>query len=128
VDTNEYYCMAKRARHQCERQYGKYKTPLFHSHLLHQISYCSSLVSKLKSIFYSNIIASCVSNPKKLWSKFNLLLAKSSETVLPDASDHRSLANKFCDFFIQKIPTIHQNLVCSDNVNFKPDFSPPIFD
>jgi hypothetical protein len=36
-------------------------------------------------------------------------LAKKSETVLPDASDPRSLANKFCDIFVKKIQTIRQN-------------------
>jgi hypothetical protein len=121
---NEYNLMAKRARRQCERQWRKYKTPLFQSRLRRQVSYCTSLASKLKSIFYSNIIALCGSDHKKLWSKLNLLLAKKSETVLPDASDPRSLANKFCDFFVQKIQTIRQNFVFSDPVNVKPSNSP----
>jgi hypothetical protein len=56
---NEYYLMAMRARRQCERQWHKYNTPLFRSYLRCQVSYCTSLASKLKSIFYSNIIASC---------------------------------------------------------------------
>jgi hypothetical protein len=67
-------------------------------------------------------------NPQKLWSKLNLLLAKSSETVLLDASDPRSLDNTFCDFFVQKVLTIRQHFFCSDPIYVKHSFHPPIFD
>jgi hypothetical protein len=125
---NEQYLSAKRTRRQCERQWRKYRSPLFRSRLRRQVNYCVCLATKLKSSFYSNVITSCCSNPKKLWSKLNIILGRNSEAVLPDAIDPKSLANKFCGFFVEKIQTIRQNFVSTDPMDVKPNYNPPIFD
>jgi hypothetical protein len=46
---------------------------------------------------------------------------------LPDAIDPKSLANKFCGFFVEKILTIRQNFVSTDPMDVKPIYNPPIF-
>jgi hypothetical protein len=54
-------------------------------------------------------------------------LGRNSEAVLPHAIDPKSLANKFCAFFVEKIQTIHQNFVFTDPMDVKPNYNPSIF-
>ena len=58
----------------------------------------------------SDLVAGCGNDCAKLYKLVNKLTGCKSECPLPD-KDPESLAKEFADFFLDKINTIHQNLV-----------------
>ena len=77
---------------------------------IQQCNTVNNLISSSKKKFYSSIITENKSNAKVLFSCFNKLVNKKSEKILPHYKDPRVLANRFADFFAEKISRIRTNL------------------
>ena len=123
----EEFLTQKRIRRQCERLWRKYKTPLFRSRLRRQVSHCLSLATKLKSSLYTDIITSNCNNPKKLWTQLNSLLGRRSDIIIPDG-DHKSLSDRFCLFFVNKIESIRNAFSDTNTAYIKPVSRPQVFE
>lgn len=99
------YRDAKRIHRQLERAWKKNKTAENTSKLRCQISKSNAIINKAKSDFYTDTIQTNADNPKKLWKELNIL-HRTSETVLPERKDDKTLADMFCSFFADKITRI----------------------
>ena len=75
---------------------------------------------KTKNKFYSDQLDEVKDDPKKLWRVVNTTLHRTSESKLPSASSSKSLADKFSDFFINKIKSIRDSF---PPVSTSPNFS-----
>ena len=76
----------------------------------------SELVQKIKSSkssYYLEKIKNTGKDTKKLFSIMNSMLSPISSMMLPTASDDTALANKFAEFFIEKINIIRHSLSTS---------------
>ena len=123
----EKYRDAKRLRRQAERAWRKNPSSLNRSKLRRQISKCNSIINKSKGDFYTEIVTNNSGDSKKLWKELNGILHRKSETVLPEAKDDKSLANRFGSFFTNKIKQIHTCFNSQSVHHLSPDVSPADF-
>ena len=65
--------------------------------------------------YYSVLITENHSNPKSLFSNFDIALHRKSEKKFPHSHDNISLANAFADFFTDKITAIREELQLEKN-------------
>ena len=65
--------------------------------------------------FYQNSISNSANSQKELYKVTNSLLDRNKKSVLPHTENPTSLANKFNNFFIEKIENIRNNLVAPNN-------------
>ena len=70
---------------------------------------CQQDVQQAKSTFFNTKILACTS-PKQLFSITNTLLGKSKISSLPSSIPSALLPQSFCDFFVNKISNIRDNL------------------
>ena len=82
----------------------------------------NTLISSLKKEFYSSIITENKSDPRVLFSCFDKMVNRKSEKMLPHFKDPSELADRFADFFVEKISRIRTNL---NNVNKNSPFEQP---
>ena len=68
------------------------------------------LVKKAKENYYSNIIRENKGNQKILFNTISRLLHRNTEKCYPTAPSSEVLANRFADFFCQKIEAIRNDL------------------
>ena len=86
-------------------------------------------MTQAKSDWYTNMIELNKNKPRNLWLSINKILHRSESSPLPDHSDLTALANKFGEYFIDKITKIRDILnskICSGN-QIKPSYTPPTF-
>ena len=69
----------------------------------------SKIVQQAKSKFFNTKIRACTSS-KQLFNITNTLLGKSRTSSLPSSIPSALLPQRFCDFFVNKISTICDNL------------------
>ena len=70
----------------------------------------NTLISSSKKEFYSSIITENISDPRVLFSCFDKMVNRKSEKMLPHFKDPSELADRFADFFVEKISRIRTNL------------------
>ena len=75
-----------------------------------QCKVLSSLIKKAKENYYSNIIQENKGNQKVLFNTVTWLLHRNTEKRYPTAPSSEVLANRFADFFCQKIEVIRNDL------------------
>ena len=68
------------------------------------------LAKDKKRTFYQNSIKSCSNSQKELFKICNTLLDTSKASVLPYSENHNILADKFNNYFVEKIEKIRCNL------------------
>lgn len=119
---------AKRTKRQFERMYKREKSPLNRSRLRKQINLFNRLVSKAKDAYYRDIINKTMGNSKQLWNTLNRVLHRTPDTILPEHTCEKSLADTFSSYFINKIATIRAGFATdSHSIDLQPDTNPPVF-
>ena len=75
-----------------------------------QCNTVNTLISSSKKEFYSSIIIENKSDPRVLFSCFDKMVNRKSEKMLPHFKDPSELADRFADFFVEKISRIRTYL------------------
>ena len=77
------------------------------------INLCKSvnaIVHHAKSNYYTTVVSDNKVDQKVLFTTVNKLLHRNSSKVLPSSTSDLNLAEKFADFFINKVAAIHDEL------------------
>jgi hypothetical protein len=128
-----YNCEIKVAKQLCrkhERVARKSKLQVHRQVYASQVRLVSDMILSAKRSYYSTLVSEHASNQGKLFSIFSDLLHKDkSKSNLPQHTDPTELANKFANFFSEKIGLIrdcilnHQNysplISCRTALNLK---------
>ena len=64
------------------------------------------MTAKARRQFYTDSVDANKDDPKKLWKTLNNILHRKPESVLPDCKTDKSLAERFSEFFVDKISKI----------------------
>ena len=99
---------AKRQRRRCERQMQTSKLQVHKEIYQEQCKIYNKLLSSSKTNFHRDQIQT--SNQQSLYGLVNKLSSPSGGSVLPRSDSPVNLANRFAEFFKQKITTIMDNL------------------
>ena len=101
---------AKKARRRAERRWRRSKES---DDRLIYVNLCKSVNAILhhaKSNYYTTVVSDNKGDQKFLFTTVNKLLHRNSSKVLPSSTSDLNLAEKFADFFINKVATIHDEL------------------
>ncbi len=118
---------AKRVRRALELQWRKHKTSFTRSCFRKQVNVVSHMIAKAKRQFYTDSINDTKDDPKKLWKTLNTILHRKHESVLPEHSSAKSLADRFADFFIEKISKIQATFSSNETFQVNPSKAPVSF-
>ena len=99
---------AKTLRRKLERKWRRSKLQIDREIYCIQKQAVINLIRKAKINHYSELIAGCAGDQKKLFNIIANLLGKNNVPVLPDARSDLALANSFSAFFVGKIDKIRQ--------------------
>ena len=69
-----------------------------------------NLILTAKKKFYSNLVSSSATNPRRLWQTVNKLLHRKATSPLPTSSSSVPLPDRFASFFADKISKLHLSL------------------
>ena len=83
---------------------------------LEKCKHANQMIHESKSNFYSSVISENKGNQRILFQTIDKLLHRKNDVVLPTSLSDEHLAERFADYFINKITTIHTNLLRSDAV------------
>ena len=109
----------KRLKRKYERKYNKSKLAVDRELYCHQRDKYNNLLNTTKQDYFKNKIESATST-KELFKVCNNLLNRTNENVLPSHSCATELANRFVNYFGDKIKSIRQDLEDSSNT---PDYT-----
>ena len=86
---------------------------------------CAKLVTTKREQYLSDIIGKCENDQRALRNIVNTVLDKRKTTVkLPQCNDHKTLANKFNNFYSNKVQQIRDNIESSNlEKDFRQNFS-----
>ena len=101
---------AKRERRKAERQWRKSKLSIHRQNFVEKKQIVNKLVDQAKKDYYSGRISDCANDQKQLFKIVNSLFHKSKETPLPSHESPEELADRFANFFVEKINKIRQQL------------------
>src|SRR2546426_3896435 len=93
----------KTKRSKLETIYRRNKTPANKANFKNQARFLNKLITASRRSYFRNLISSCTSQPKKLWSALNSLLSRKPPPCLPTFTDPSQLASSFLNFFGDKI-------------------------
>ena len=109
-----WYCdeikLAKQERRKAERRWRKTKLTVHYNILKEKQKYVSQLCSDTKSTYLCNIIQQYETDQRKLYQLANNLLHRKQEISLPIHKSDIELADRFVDFFDDKIKKIRESL------------------
>ena len=100
---------AKCLRH-LERKWRKTKCDAYRDLYSKQHQAVSQKIKTAKTHYYSQSIAECMGDQKHLYSITDILMHRKKEPVLPDTSCNQTLAEKFSQFFVNKITMIRDDI------------------
>ena len=100
----------KRKRRGLERRWLKSGLEIDRINYVYQCRVVTNLIDKLKSSYYTAIIQENASDQKTFFTCVNKLLQKKTQQRYPTTQSNDILANRFADYFHEKISVIHQNL------------------
>ncbi|XP_066016040.1 uncharacterized protein [Pocillopora verrucosa] len=112
----------KRKRRALERRWRSSKRESDYSRFKEQCLRVNALIKKTKVDYYSGIIRESSNNPRTLFNTVNKLLHKRVPAEYPSgcASDG-DLANKFIDFFSEKITVLRNSLDSTSDIVVESD-------
>ena len=112
----------KKKRRALERRWRSSKRECDYSRFKEQCLRVNALIKKTKVDYYSGIIQESSNNPRTLFSTVNKLLHKGVPAEYPSgcASDG-DLANKFIDFFGEKITVLRNSLDSTSDIVVESD-------
>ena len=96
---SESCCLAKSLKRQYEYAWQKDKSQYNRSRLRCQITWCSHLANRDKTVYYRKLISDNSHDFKKLWRELHKVLHRSNGTTLPTCESSKSLADCFATFF-----------------------------
>ncbi len=111
---------AKRQKRRLERIWRRTKSPADRSKFRRQVNRFNVLINSAKKDFYTNLINTNCDDSKKMWKSLNSVLHRKPVSVLPDGASNQSLADKFADFFVDKITRIRDAFPVSSAPNIPP--------
>lgn len=97
-------------RRAAERKWRRLRTPETRNDYVTARRAVVCEVSSERVGFYRSKISSCNGDHRKLWGVLNGLLGRVSVPVFPTSPSETHLAEKFNDFFVNKIKTIRENI------------------
>ena len=106
----------KSKRRKLERKWRTTRLTIDRQIYAEQCNTVNSLISSSKKKYYSSIIADHKSDQKVLFSSFDKMLNRKPEKLLPHSETSNELANKFVDFFAEKITRIRNNMDMNSSV------------
>ena len=98
---------AKVRRLYLERIWRNSRTQLNTSRYTKQCHFCTRLMNKAKSDFYTNMVSNNYYNPRQLWNCINRTLHRKASGSLPAHNSTNSLCNSFSKYFKYTITQIH---------------------
>ena len=125
---NDSVIAAKETKRLFERLWRKNKSSFNRSQYIKKVHMYNKICMKAKSDFLKSRIHDNQDNPQKLWQTLNDVLHRSAAKVLPSVNSPQLLANKFVDFFTEKITNIRQSFANSNPPQYTDsDLIPPVF-
>ena len=118
---NSSLLIEKRRKRQLERKWRKSHLPSDRSSFRRQCFHYNHLLLKSQSVYYKNLISSA-SNTNTLWKSINSVLHRKPVKILPSLPQ---LADKFCQFFSDKISHLRLSLPKSNTDPLTYPISPP---
>ena len=120
---------ARCCRSQLERAWRHSKLPSDLKRFRKQCRHVRKLVNSAKSEYYSNLVQENLTSPKALWQSLNKLLHRGKTSVLPQLNSPHELADKFLQFFADKIAGIRLKFSSSHKIDdlTLPQVPPPNF-
>ena len=106
---------ARKKRRQLYKKWKKSRSDEDREEFVHSRSYVNQLSFEKRRSFYQNSISNSNNSQKDLYKVTNSLLDRNTKSVLPHTENPTSLANKFNNFFIEKIENIRNNLVAPND-------------
>ena len=106
----------KKCRRRYERKWRRTKDPTDRNNYLEKCRHVNQMIHESKSNFYSSVISENKGNQRILFQTVDKLLHRKNDIVLPTSSSDEHLAERFSDYFISKITTIHTSLTRDDAV------------
>ena len=107
---------AKHVTHQLERKWHSTKVPLDKYRFRKQVNKYNSLINSAKHAYYTDLVTSNSGDTKKLWKSLNNILHRNPISVFPERTS-ADLANKFSNFFVDKITRIRAAFPSSSSVS-----------
>ena len=112
----------KKKRSALERRWRSSKRECDYSRFKEQCLRVNALITKTKVDYYSGIIQESSNNPRTLFSTVNKLLQKGVPAEYPSGSaSDGDLANKFIDFFGEKITVLRNSLDSTSDIVVESD-------
>jgi len=118
---------AKHLKRHYERVWRRSKSILDRSKFRRQVNKCNDIINKSKSKTYYDLVHDNIHDPKKLWKSLHSIMHRTQISILPEDSSDSSLANKFCNYFVDKINVIRNLFSKSDSCSPEPLTQPPCF-
>ena len=104
---------AKVIKRRLERKWKKSQLPADYQKFRDQCQSLNIAITKCKSEFLSQKIVSCEGDARRLFDTCKSLLGSTKKLSIPDCENHQTLANKFNDFFLDKIVKIREGIFSS---------------
>ena len=114
---NEEIGKEKRKRRRLERRWRTSGLCIDRQLYVKQCEVVNTMIKKAKTTYYTSIISNNAHNQKVLFKTVDKLLHRKPEKQYPTASSTIELANKFADFFSNKITAIRNELVTHPSYN-----------
>ena len=107
----------RKLRRKLEKTWKRTKTSDDRSAYVNQREICAELAKTKRAAYYSNIIAKCNGDQKALYSIVSDLLDTKKVQVLPQCDNEVELANRFNQFYVDKIKKIRETIPDDANVD-----------
>ena len=106
---------AKRDRRKAERRIRNTNLSV-HQQMYRDVCVnANKLLLRCKKEYFPTKIEEAELDQKQLFRLSKSIMGDKHEIILPTHHDEKDLANKFCEFFLNKIETIRRNLCASNN-------------
>ena len=104
---------AKVIKRRLERKWKKSQLPADYQKFRDQCQSINLSITKCKTEFLSQKLVSCEVDARKLFDTCKSLLGSTKKLSIPDCVNNQTLANKFNDFFLDKIVKIREGISSS---------------
>ena len=100
---------AKKSRRKAERKWRRTKDPTDRAVYLEKCMHVNQLINRSKSDYYATVISENKGNQRTLFQTVDKLLHR-KQIALPTSSSDKHLAERFVEFFVEKVSAIHASL------------------
>jgi hypothetical protein len=107
---NQAIALEKKERRKAECKWRSTKLEVHREAYKHQKKKVNTMIDQAKCSYYQTLVKENSSNPKELFKIANTLLNNTNERPLPNHQSAEELANRFADYFVEKISKIQSDL------------------